>query len=88
MSGHTRGIWVSRTVIKIIMMKILNFVFRKRRGIFFFKLIRLKRRSQELPRGHNQSHQHLPLKTAIPSPPACKEEENIPGGDTAILPPQ
>jgi hypothetical protein len=66
--GQNLGSWVPRTVIKTTMMKILNFVFRKNNGIFLFKLIRLKSRSQELPRGQSQSHQYLPLKSAIPTP--------------------
>jgi len=78
MLGHTLGSWVSRTVIKAIKMKILNFVSRKRKGIFLFKLIRLKRRSHELPRGHNQSHQYLPLKRAIAIPTTMQKGRKYP----------
>jgi len=60
------------------MMNILNFVFRNRRGILFFKLIRLKRRSHELPRGHNQSHQYLPLNRAIPIPAIIQSGRKYP----------
>jgi hypothetical protein len=66
--GHSRGSWVSKTVINTAIMNTLNFVSLKRRGIFLLKLTRLNSRSHELPRGQSQSHQYLPLKRAIPIP--------------------
>jgi hypothetical protein len=78
MLGHARGTCVSKTVIMTTMMKILNLLSRKKEGIFLFKLIRLRRRSHVLPRGHNQSHQYLPLKRAMPIPAIMQKGRKYP----------